>query len=142
MTGAIAMRRRQGFTLVELLVLIGIIGVVMALGIPSFNNFVRNNRLASATDRLAADIQLARSMSISTGQIHRMVATPEGYSVINLASGTTIREREFEGTVTLAAGATVNFFPWGMADAASFDVESCAGTRNINLLPTGIVEVN
>ena len=133
--------RRDGFTLVELLVIITLFGMMMTMAVPPFLNYVRSNRLDTNTDRLAADLQLARSLSISNGQILRFVADANGYTITDPVNGRTIRSRQFDGGCTLALNANADFFPWGMADTAVLDLSNCAGGRRINLLPTGLVEV-
>jgi type II secretory pathway pseudopilin PulG len=133
--------RREGFTLVELMVIITVFGMMMTMAVPPFLNYVRSNRLDTNTDRLAADLQLARSLSISNGQILRFTADAAGYTITNPVSGRTIRSRQFDGGCALALNATADFFPWGMADTIVLDIANCSGGRRINLLPTGLVEV-
>jgi prepilin-type N-terminal cleavage/methylation domain-containing protein len=135
------MRGRKGFTLVELLVLIGIIGLLAAVSMPSVIGYVRSNRLATTTERMASDLQMIRSMSIANGRIYRVTATANGYVVTDPVSGDVVRDRGFENGVTLDAAAIINFFPWGMADAAVFNLRNNVGTRSITVLPTGVVEV-
>ncbi len=132
---------RRGFTLVELMVIILLTGALMAFSIPAFNNYVTSNRLSTSADRMAADLQLTRSLAITNGQVLRFTATTSGYSIIAVSDSTVIRNREFDGEVNLDAEATANFFPWGMADATVFNMSNCAGGRTINLMPTGIVVV-
>ena len=136
------MRIRHGFTLVEMMVLIGIFGLLVAMALPNMASYVRSNQLATSVDRMAADLNLARTMSISSGRIFRLTATPAGYRIVNTSTGEEIRDRSFEGDVQLAAADSANFFPWGRADATVFDLQGSAGTRTVNLLPTGAVEVH
>lgn len=132
---------RRGLTLVELMVLIGILGLVTAMAIPQFASFTRSNQLATSADRLAADLQLARSLSIASGRVYRVMADLDGYRIVDLSAGTVVRDHAFEGRVTLAHGDTVDVFPWGMAEAASFDLQIPGGAgMRVNLLPTGSVE--
>jgi prepilin-type N-terminal cleavage/methylation domain-containing protein len=135
------MNSKKGFSLVELVVLIGIFGLLAALATPSFSRYIRSNRLANSTERMAADMQMVRTMSIANGHIFRMTTTPNGYQIVDLVTGDVVRNRVFEGNVQLAVPAVVHFFPWGMADASVFNLQNSTGARVINLLPTGIVEV-
>lgn len=135
------MLNRKGLTLAELMVLILIIGLVTAMAIPSFSRFVRSNQLATSADRLAADLQMARTMSIASGRVYRVAADRDGYRIVDPGTGLVVREHDFEGTVELAAGDTVDFFPWGMAQAANFDLQVPGGAAmRVNLLPTGMVD--
>jgi len=133
---------RRGFTLVEMMVIIVIVGILASISAPSIFRSVQGNRLRTNADRLAADLQYARSLSIATSQILRFTATPLGYQLTNPNTGTVIRETDLEHDLSLAANQTADFYPWGMADATIFNIANGAGNVQINLLPTGIVEVH
>lgn len=61
-------RLAGGFTLIELLVTLSILAIVLALAVPSFNDFIDRGRLTSAADTLYADLQFARSEAIRNNQ--------------------------------------------------------------------------
>lgn len=58
------MKRVSGFTVVELMVVIGIIGIVSAIAVPGFVSWVPGYRLKSAAMDLYSNIQLARMYAI------------------------------------------------------------------------------
>ncbi len=57
-------RNTQGFTLVELLVTLAVAAIVLAWGVPSFIDFVKNNRLVGYANEFVAATHLARSEAI------------------------------------------------------------------------------
>lgn len=61
------MKRAAGFTLVELMIGIAVLALLMALGVPSFMNLVRNNRLVTQTNEVVTGLNLARSEAIKRG---------------------------------------------------------------------------
>jgi type IV fimbrial biogenesis protein FimT len=61
------MKLQHGLTLIELLVTIVVLTVLLALGVPSFKEFIKNNRLTAQTNNLVVDIQLARSEAVKRG---------------------------------------------------------------------------
>jgi type IV fimbrial biogenesis protein FimT len=54
----------RGFTLVELMVTIGVAGLLTAMAVPAFNNFVLNDRDIGQINSLAASFNYARSEAI------------------------------------------------------------------------------
>ena len=58
------MRREGGFTLIELMVTIGILAIVMSVGVPSYRGMVMDNRLATQANLFATSIKLARSNAV------------------------------------------------------------------------------
>jgi type IV fimbrial biogenesis protein FimT len=61
-------RNAAGFTLVEILITIGIAAVLMAVGIPSFRYVTNSNRIASEINGLLGDLQFARGEAIKEGR--------------------------------------------------------------------------
>ncbi len=133
---------RQGFNLIELMVIIAIVGVIAGISAPPIFRYVESNRLQTNADRLAADLQYARSLSISQGAILRFASTPGGYQLTNPITGVLIRETNFAHGLELDVDQTADFYPWGMADATVFSISNGTGDMTVNLLPTGIVEVH
>lgn len=64
------MRRMQaqGFTLTELMVVIAIIAILLTIGLPSFNETLQRNRVATLTNEVIGSLSLARSEAIRTSR--------------------------------------------------------------------------
>lgn len=54
----------KGFSLVELMVVILIIGIAIALSIPAFGRFLQGWRLSGSIDRLSSTLRTARSAAV------------------------------------------------------------------------------
>lgn len=56
--------RQQGFTLIELMVTVGVAAVLLTVAVPAFNSIVSSNRLSGYANTFVASAQLARSEAI------------------------------------------------------------------------------
>ncbi len=56
-----------GFTLVELLVTVAIIGISLTLGVPAFKDTIRNSVLTSVINEFVASLNFARSEAVKRG---------------------------------------------------------------------------
>ncbi len=133
---------RAGFTLVEMMIILLIIGVMGGLAAPPMFRYIQSNSLKTTADRVMADMNYARSLSISNGRVLRFTVDANGYQILDPVSGQVLRSGQFKKGLTLDTPQTANFFPWGMADGTVFSLSNGAGSRQITLLPTGLVEVH
>ena len=54
----------RGFTLIELMVTLAVAAILLTIGIPSFQQFIANNRASAGANELLAALQLARSEAV------------------------------------------------------------------------------
>ena len=52
--------QNKGFTLIELLITVALIGIVAAIGLPSFRSLIESNQLTSSANAMVSALQLAR----------------------------------------------------------------------------------
>ncbi len=62
------MKKNSGFTLLEILITTALIALVMAIGVPSMSEFIKNDRLATQINTLVGHLALARSAAVSRHQ--------------------------------------------------------------------------
>lgn len=106
--------RARGVTLVELLVGLGVLGVLLSLAAPSFSDYLQNKRVEGVANELFADFQFARSESVSRNTLVRVrfnsatqytieTETPLPAAITCTAAGTVTTIK----TVNLPAGLTL-----------------------------------
>ncbi|KPQ01849.1 GspH/FimT family pseudopilin [Marinobacter sp. HL-58] len=54
----------SGFTLIELMVTLVVLGILLGVGVPSFNSVIENNRVTTQANSLLGAINLARSEAV------------------------------------------------------------------------------
>ena len=59
----------SGFTIMELMIAVAIFALLLGVGVPSFNDAMRRNRLAASTNDLMSSLALARSEALKRGQM-------------------------------------------------------------------------
>jgi len=126
---------------VEMMLVISLVGVMSAMAAPPFFRYLASNRLATQADRMVADLQYARSLSVANSQILRFSVTETGYQLVNPVTDVVLREANFDHGLGLDQEQSADFFPWGMADPAVFTLTNQHGTKQITVMPTGLVEV-
>ena len=78
-----------GMTLVELLVVLGIIGLILGISMPALSRQTKEMRLKATTRQVVGLVSLARSLAISSHEEHAVVVDPERkeVGVVNTVSG-------------------------------------------------------
>ena len=149
-----------GFSLIELMVTIVILAIILAIGIPGFQNLFENSRLQRANGDFVTAVNLARSEAISRelpagGRVvlcERNAAANGCSGDADWSDGVLVLEVDAVGnvqqvirawdpipTVTLTAGAAqILFTSDGRADpAVGFNVDVNGESQDYCLRPTG-----
>lgn len=132
---------RTGFTLVEIMVAIGILGIALAIAVPSFRGTMDRARVDRVESELQSDLRLALSHAKATGRAVRIQFDETGYRVVDATDSTrVIRQRDYEAAIRVTASGNPLVFPWGMVQPADLNVSHRAGSHTVMILPTGRIE--
>lgn len=123
--------RQGGITLIEILVAIVVLGLLMAVGIPSFKMWIQNTQIRTATDALLNGVQVAKNEAIRRNvSVQMKIEGNTGWRV-NLKSdpdGAPLQSRSTDESsynalaVTQPGGAdTITFTALGRVDTSNAD---------------------
>ena len=73
--------KSSGFTILELMITIAVVGVLAAVALPSFNYTIQNNRVKTAASDAHMSLLLARSEAIKRNNNVRVKFNSNGWSV-------------------------------------------------------------
>ena len=62
------MKRQNGFTITELLVVMAIVAILLGIGVPSYRYITNSYRLSAEINSLSGDLQYARAEAVKEGQ--------------------------------------------------------------------------
>jgi type IV fimbrial biogenesis protein FimT len=133
----------RGFTIVEVMITLVVLGVLITLGAPQFADWLQNQKTRTAADAVLNGLQTARAAAVQRNLAvqFKLTSIPNSsWAVSESASGTAIQSRSSdEGsdsvTITAVDGAanpvtTVTFSPIGGVAA---NADATAALRKIDL---------
>jgi type IV fimbrial biogenesis protein FimT len=114
------MKNQTGFTLIELIIAVTILGIMVSLAVPNYSSFIRSNRQSAAYNTLVGTISLARMEAVKSSRVVSMCISSDqskcddttakewndgwivfsdfdGDGVVDTADGDTILRREAAG---------------------------------------------
>jgi len=121
--------RQRGFTLVELMVTIVVLGVLLAVAVPNFQSMIRRNAVASASNSLLADMSYARTEAITRGTIVSICPSSDGVACTD--SGTDYESGWLVYTYT--AGHGVAATAYDDSDATNILLRATGERRNVSV---------
>lgn len=104
------MQRQRGFTMIELMVVVLLLGIAASLAAPSFTDQLARRRLEGVATDLSTDMQFARTQAVDDRATVRLITETGGtqYRIVN-AAGATLKTVVFPAGITSTDAVTVDF---------------------------------
>ena len=91
----------SGFTLVELMIIVVIMGIVLGMTAPGVSRFLRSSRMAGAQNTLMNDLRYARSLATTGRSTYELRLAPTSYQIVRLSPVDTVLSRRLPSGVTI-----------------------------------------
>ena len=116
------MRKDSGFTLMEIMVVIGIVGILSAIAIPSYIQWMPKHRVGNAARTVMSTLEFARINAVKTNADVAVIFDWANERLTVDSGGTTLRTRQMPNDVDLqddevdGLGTPVTFNGHGFSD--------------------------
>ena len=125
-----ARQKQDGFTLIELMIVVAIIGILAAVGIPAYQDYTAKTRISEGPS-LAAPAMTALGIACSDGTLNQraaaLVNADLGLSAANAITGRFISSVEVRGVSATTANITITY-TGGIPGVANGDTLIILGT--------------
>ncbi len=125
---------QAGFTLIEILVVIVIIGIMMTIALLSFGDFGKSKELRLLNDRLASLIEFTRIRAIITANSYKLDINQHGYTFYKLT-----RSSKATSWQVMTANKVLKPGHFGNQTEVKLNVDSPYQSQEILIQPNGFI---
>jgi prepilin-type N-terminal cleavage/methylation domain-containing protein len=135
-------REHVGFTLIELMVVVGIIAVISTMGIVALKGYARHEDTRRAAETVAGVISKARSQAMASGLMTFVLFGEPGNGLVPFDDGqfaAVVIDQDGDGKLTAADAVNVNkvFLPNGISpDVSGYGAHGNTGLKEAKLPDT------
>lgn len=142
----ITLKKQRGFSLIELMIGIVLMGILIMAAIPGFKTWIQNTQIRTAAESLQNGLQVARNEAVRrNANVMFQLGTGSAWSVVVVSSGETVQARsQKEGSENVALattpGAATAITFTGLGRVATINNDGSAPLTQLDLdVPTAIL---
>lgn len=135
---------KKGFTILELMIVIAVMGIMATIAIPSYQTFMAQRRLNGAARLVMSDLMAARMQAVSKNNEFRLffVSNNPSYQIlddannngaINTGETVVVKNIQTDYTGVTIANATANpiFYPRGTSNGTTVTISNVRGSKYV-----------
>jgi len=134
------MQNRQcGFSLIELMVTIGVLAIMLVIAMPAFSDFITSNRLTAQVNELLGDLRMARNEAAARSRSVRVCIAASSTSCATSGSDWAagrIIWADTNGDGTLDASEVIKYVP-ALEGSVTFVASGPTNTYTLSFVPQG-----
>ena len=104
----------SGFSLMELMVVVMLMGALLAIVAPSVFRYVQSSKALGASNTLVADLRYGRSLANTQRKSYQILFSGSSYTLCSVSPATTITRRTLPRGVTCSSSGTATFYAYGL----------------------------
>ncbi len=144
--------KSEGFTLLEIIIVIAIAGILAAIAVPSLVNQLPRYRLSGAARQVMGDLMWARMQAVSEKNEFRIfIIDSHRYQILDdddnngsVGSGEKVQVKDIRDEypdVSISNTTNPIFFPRGSASMGTITLSNSSGSRKLKIHLTGRVKM-
>ena len=142
--------QQQGFTLVELMIVLVLLAIVASMALPNFNQLINSNQVLAQANELERFLQYARSQAVVTQRHYKVGIEGREWAVKPLNAGGDERRYQLPASLKISqnfSDSAIIFSPSGTATAGAIRLcrnetpEQPKDGYQIDVIKTGVIKL-